>query len=125
MYKVFFCLTRRSDLTREQFLEHWQGVHARIARRGANALGAVKYVQNHTLSLPVNDALQASRGAPEPFDGVVELWFESIGDVTSTFHETDARAAIKALLLDEPNFIDLGASPIFLTEAHPVWGREE
>ena len=125
MYKLFFCLRRRSDLTREQFLEHWRGIHADIARRGASALGAVKYVQNHTVSLPVNDELRASRGAPEPFDGVVELWFESVDAVTSTFHEADARAAIKALVVDEPNFIDLDASPIFLTEVHPMWGDRE
>ena len=125
MFKLFFCLRRRSDLSREQFLEHWHGIHADIARRGANALGAVKYVQNHTLSLPINEALRDSRGAPEPFDGVVELWFESVEDVASTFHEPDARAAIKALLVDEPNFIDLEASPIFLAEAHPMWGSGE
>jgi uncharacterized protein (TIGR02118 family) len=125
MYKLFFCLRRRRDLTREQFLAHWHGIHADIARRGASALGAVRYVQNHTVSLPVNDALRASRGAPEPFDGVVELWFDSVDDVASTFHESDARAAIKALVVDEPNFIDLEASPIFLTEAHPMWGRED
>ncbi|MBB5742352.1 hypothetical protein HD600_000849 [Microbacterium ginsengiterrae] len=121
MYKLFFCLRRRSDLTREEFQDHWHGIHADIARRGASALGAVKYVQNHTVSFPVNDALRASRGAPEPFDGVVELWFEAADDVVSTFHEPAARAAIKALVIDEPNFIDLEASPIFLTEAHPMW----
>ncbi len=125
MFKLFFCLRRRSDLTRDQFLEHWHGIHADIARRGASALGAVKYVQNHTLSLPINEALRDSRGAPEPFDGIVELWFESVDDVASTFHEPDARTAIKALLVDEPNFIDLEASPIFLTEAHAMWGREQ
>lgn len=125
MYKLFFCLRRRSDLSREQFLEHWHGVHADIARKGASALGAVKYVQNHTLSLPINDALRDSRGAPESFDGVVELWFESVDDVASTFREPDARTAIKALLVDEPNFIDLEASPIFLTEEHPMWGSGE
>lgn len=125
MFKLFFCLRRRSDLSRVQFLEHWHGIHADIARRGASALGAVKYVQNHTVSLPINDALRESRGAPEPFDGVVELWFESVEDVASTFHEPGARAAIKALLIDEPNFIDLEASPMFLTEAHSMWGREE
>lgn len=122
MIKLFFCLRRRPDLTREQFLEHWHGIHAEIARRGAQALGAVRYVQNHTLSTPLNDSLQASRGAPAAFDGVVELWFASIDDVASTFREPDARAAIKALLADEVNFIDLEASPIFLAEEHHMWG---
>ncbi|MGF2949914.1 EthD domain-containing protein [Microbacterium alcoholitolerans] len=124
MYKLFFCLRRRSDLTREQFLEHWHGIHADIARRGASVLGAVRYIQNHTAALPINDALRASRGAPECFDGVVELWFNSVEDVSATFDEPEARAAIKALIVDEPNFIDLEASPIFLTESHSMWGAD-
>ncbi len=122
MIKLFFCLRRRPDLSRAQFLEHWHGIHAEIARRGAEALGAVRYVQNHTLTLPINDALRDGRGAPEAFDGVVELWFESVDDVASTFHEPDARAAIKALLADEVTFIDLDSSPIFLAEEHLMWG---
>ena len=124
MIKLIFCLRRRPDLTREQFQEHWFGIHAEIARRGASALGAVKYVQNHTLSLPLNDALRAGRGAPEAFDGVVELWFPSVDDVASTFHEPHARAAIKALLADEANFVDLESSPIFLVEERPMWGGD-
>lgn len=121
MIKLFFCLRRHPDLTREEFLAHWHGIHAEIALRGATALGATKYVQNHTVTDPINDALRASRNAPEPFDGVVELWFTSIADVEATFREPDARAAIKALLADEVRFIDLTASPIFLVEAHEMW----
>ncbi|MCL3819852.1 EthD domain-containing protein [Aeromicrobium wangtongii] len=121
MYKLLFCLRRRSDLTREEFLTHWHGPHADLGRAGASAIGAVRYVQNHTVDHPMNDALRESRGAPEPFDGVVELWFESLDAVGTTFTDREARRAIAALVADEPNFIDLDRSPIFVTEAKPMW----
>lgn len=121
MYKLLFCLRRREDLTREEFLAHWHGPHADIGRAGAQAIGAVRYVQNHTVDHPLNEALRDSRQAPEPFDGVVELWFESLDVVGSTFTDPEARRAIAALVADEPSFIDLARSPIFVTEAHPMW----
>src|SRR3954468_14171743 len=121
MIKLLFCLRRRPDLTREEFLTHWHGPHAAIGRAGASAIGATRYVQNHTLTHPLNEGLRQSRNAPEPFDGVVELWFDSIDDVGATFTEPDARRAIAALVADEPHFIDLANSPIFVTEEHEMW----
>lgn len=121
MIKLTFCLRRRPDLTREEFLAHWHGPHAAIGMAGAGAIGAKRYVQNHTITHPLNESLQKSRNAPEPFDGIVELWFEKLDDVGATFTSGDARAAIRALLDDEPNFIDLANSPIFLVEEHVMW----
>lgn len=121
MYKLLFCLRRRPELSRAEFLERWHGRHADIARAGAEAIGAVRYVQNHTVDDPINPALQASRGGPEAYDGVVELWFESLESIETTFTDQEARRAIAALVADEPSFIDVERSPIFVTEAHPMW----
>lgn len=123
MIKLMFCLRRRPDLTREEFLAHWHGPHAAIGMAGASAIGATRYVQNHTLLHPLNEDLRKSRGAPEPFDGVVELWFDSLDDVGATFTDADARRAIAALVADEPAFIDLENSPIFVTKEHEMWNH--
>ena len=121
MIKLMFCLRRHPSLTREEFLAHWRGPHADLGVAGAAALGARRYVQNHTLTHDLNDALQASRQAPAPFDGVVELWFDSTDAVATTFTDEEARRAVRALVKDEPAFIDLENSPIFLTEEHEIW----
>lgn len=125
MYKVMFCLRRRADLTREQFQKRWGERHAEIAVAGLDRIGATRYVQNHTLVASINESLRASRDAPEPFDGVVELWFDSVEDVEGTFTRPDAREAIRALLDDEPEFIDIKASPIFVVDERTVWERAE
>lgn len=123
MVKLMFCLRRRPDLTREEFLAHWSGIHAQIAMAGGNAIKARRYVQNHTLSHPINDALQQSRGGAEAFDGVVELWFDDIDGVQRTFTDEDARRVIRELSKDEPNFVDLANSPIFVVEEHEFWNE--
>lgn len=123
MIKLMFCLRRRPDMTRKQFLEHWNGYHGSIARRGAKAMRVVRYVQNHTLAHPVNDALQVSRGTPEPFDGVVEVWYSSMNDLEESFRDEEAVAVVRDLLDDEPKFIDLESSPIFVVDEHELVGE--
>ena len=64
----------------------------------------------------------AARGAPEPFDGVAELWFDS--DELLQLMQTEAGAeAGRALLEDERRFLDLANSPIFCAEDHVVLER--
>jgi uncharacterized protein (TIGR02118 family) len=119
--KLVFCLRRRPDLTREQFSAYWHGPHGQLGLRLADALGFKRYVQSHTLSIPLNDALQASRGGPEPYDGIVELWFDDVAAVERTFSSAEGRSAARQLVADEANFVDVEASPIFLVTEKPMF----
>ena len=71
-------------------------------RSVAPALRIKRYVQSHTLTSPVNEALRRGRGGPEPYDGVAELWWDSLED------------------LAERTFIDLARSPVWLSEEHAI-----
>ena len=121
MIKLMFCLRRRSDLTREEFSAYWAGPHGRLGTSLAADLGYLRYVQSHTLTSELNDALQAGRKAPSAFDGVVELWFENEEAVSRTFSGKVGRAAARALLNDEHNFVDIESSPIFLVHENQLW----
>lgn len=118
MVKLMFCLRRRSDLTRAQFQEHWRTSHGDLGVASAGALGYRRYVQSHTADTALNDSLRASRGAPEPYDGVVELWFDDERAIAATFSSPEGRKAAQALLQDEHHFVDLEASPIFVVHEH-------
>jgi uncharacterized protein (TIGR02118 family) len=120
MVKLTFCLRRASHLTREQFQRYWREQHAPLVREAAPALRVVRYVQSHALASPVNDALQRGRQAPEAFDGVAELWWNSLEDFTAATASPQGRAAGRRLLEDERRFIDLARSPLWLAEEHPI-----
>ncbi len=90
MLHLVFCLRRSSHLTREEFQRYWRETHAPLVQRHAAALGVHRYVQAHTVAHPVADAAQAGRGAPEPYDGVAELWFD--GDALAAC-DANARGA--------------------------------
>jgi uncharacterized protein (TIGR02118 family) len=122
MVKLVFCLRRRPELTRDEFQRYWLDRHGPLVRSHAETLSIRRYVQVHTLDSPANDGLAGPRGAPEPFDGVAELWFDSLDDLRAAGASPAGRAAGRELLEDERTFIDFERSPIWVAEEHEVVG---
>lgn len=120
MIKLVFCLRRRATLSREEFQDYWRNVHGPLVRERAAAIGALRYVQVHTGYDELNAGLRASRGGPEPFDGVAELWFASAEALAAGLADEDARRASAELLDDERNFIDLENSPLWIADEHEI-----
>lgn len=117
MLKLVFCLRRQPHLTRAEFQRYWREEHApRVADR-MRALGAVRYLQLRTLEGPLSEAVAASRGGPEAFDGVAEVYWKDVEAFVAATGSDEGRAAGADLMADEQTFIDLARSPIFLTEA--------
>lgn len=120
MVKWTYCLRRRPDLSWEEFSRYWREVHAPLVAERAEVLGIRRYLQVRTVDRPeLHQALQQRNGgAPRPFDGIAELWFDDIEAFAARSDE--ARRASQELLEDERNFIDLSSSPMWLGEEWPV-----
>ena len=120
MIKLVFCLHRLPHLSREEFQRYWFERHAPLVRSHAAALKIRRYVQTHTGEQPLNDGLQASRGGPEAYDGVAELWWDSADALAAATSTPQGQAAGAALLADERTFIDLARSPLFVAVERPI-----
>ena len=121
MIKLTFCLHRLSSLSRESFQKYWFENHAPLVAKHQEVLRIRRYVQMHSTSHSANDAIRATRMGPEMYDGVAELWWDSIDDALA--NPTPARqAAGFELLEDERKFIDLARSPLWWGEERPVFG---
>jgi uncharacterized protein (TIGR02118 family) len=116
--KLSFALRRLPQLSREEFQRTWRQDHAPLVEKHREALRIRRYVQLHTLDDPVNDALRASRGGPEAFDGIAELWWDSLEELVAAMATPEGAAAGAELLADERRFIDLERSPLWV-------GREQ
>ena len=116
MIKLTFCLTRRPDLTPEEFYRYWREEHGPLVRDRAEVLGVRKYQQVHTLAEPeLHEALQRRNGgAPAPFDGIAEVWVDDVETFRGGTGTPESRQAARELLEDEARFIDLPASPMWL-----------
>ena len=121
MIKLVYIVCRRSDFTPEAFRRRWLEQHGPLVRQHAKAIRATRYVQSHTLETPVNQQLAESRGMPPAYDGITEVWWNSLDDLIAPLSTPEGQVAHQALLDDEREFIDLERSRIFITEEHTIF----
>lgn len=110
------CITRRPNMNREEFKDYWVNKHGPFFMNNADAMGAKKYVQSHTLDTPLNEGLRSSRGMLPEYDGVAEVWFESEEALMEGMSSPEGQKLGVALLEDEENFIDHSKSSAFIVE---------
>ena len=114
--KLVYVIRAHEDLSRAEFHRYWREEHAPKVKSVAEAIKAVRYVQSHTLDTPLNDALVEGRGMSPFYEGITEVWWDSLEDLESAVSTEAGAAAMQMLLEDEATFIDLARSTIFLTE---------
>jgi uncharacterized protein (TIGR02118 family) len=121
MIKLVFTLRRRDDMTREEFQRYWREQHAPLVKRHADALHIRRYVQVHARDTDLDGAIVGPRGSePRFYDGVAELWWDSLEELVAAFSSDAGQAAGRELLEDESRFIDLPRSPLWLGEENVV-----
>ena len=117
MIKITFCLRRLPSLTQAQFLDYWHRNHAPLVQSHAAALRIRRYIQLVPIETELSAPMQKARGAPPAYDGVAELWFDSLEALAENGRRPEVQAAGALLLEDERRFIDLPKSPLW-------WGQE-
>jgi len=122
MIKLTFCLHRVAGMSREAFQKYWFEKHAPLVKSHRAALRIRRYVQCHSMTTAFNEAIRDGRGAPEMYDGVAELWWDSLDDLTAATTSPEGQAAGLALLDDERKFIDLARSPLWFGEEKTIVG---
>jgi uncharacterized protein (TIGR02118 family) len=117
MIKLVFTLRRREGRSREEFQRYWREQHAPLVKRHAETLRIKRYVQTHARETDFDEAVSASRGSEARFyDGVAELWWDSLEDLAAAYSSEAGQAAGAELLEDEQRFIDVSRSPLWFGE---------
>ena len=121
MVKLVFVIRRREDLSAEEFHRYWLEEHGPLARSLLEPLGARRYVQTHELASDLNAALAATRGTAPAYDGLAEIWWDSVEALVAATTSEEGRHANEVLQEDEARFIDFERSSLFLAEEHPIF----
>jgi uncharacterized protein (TIGR02118 family) len=122
--KIVFCVRRLPTLSSDEFYRHWLDSHGPLVRSHAEALRIRRYTQGHTFSDPRTDPAIEARGCQVPaFDGVAEVYWDSIEDLLEAASAPQGRAAGRELLEDERRFIDLPNSSMFYVREHEIVPR--
>ena len=123
MVKLVYCIRRRADVTPEEFHRYWLEVHGPKVKSVAGALGARRYVQSHTTAPELNAMFVGSRGLAPAFDGITEVWWDSLAALTAALATPEGAAAGRMLVEDEARFIDFAGSSVFMTNEHAIFDR--
>jgi hypothetical protein len=116
MVKVVYCMRRKPELSREEFQRYCTEGHGPLLRSLAPVLGIRRVVRVHTVDDGLNAAMRAWIPGPEPYDGLLELWVDSIDGFMSRVTSEEGRKAADTLIEDSQRFIDLTASPIWVAK---------
>ena len=109
MVKLITIFKRKPGISRDEFIRHWQQVHARIAVEDREFWSRVrKYVQNYV----------TSAGQQPAWDGVVELWFDSPAELDAAFSGEETK---KRLIADLDNFVDQASMISVVTEENVLY----
>lgn len=106
MVKLIYCISKKPELTVEEFQRYWHETHGPIAGK---IPGLRRYVQSHVLPELYG------RQTP-PFDGAAELWFDDLDAMRAAMQSPEVRAAME----DEKNFIDHSRVASFVTVEKPI-----
>lgn len=87
MLKIVVLVTKRDDLSWDEFVDYWDAEHV-------THVSKVENLQRYTIAPAIN-AEQA------PYDGIAELYFESTDDIREGFTE-DLEQELRE---DEANFL--------------------
>lgn len=110
--KFMSLLRRKPDLSPASFSEAWRGSHAALVQSIDEVWRLFRgYRQNHVIPGTCRH-LDGSNMA-RPYDGIVEIWFDSLADLERTMMSERYRAVIRP---DEETFVDLPNARMFSTE---------
>ena len=114
MVKLSVFLTRRSDLTHEEFSRYWVKEHATLLQCLPEVRQFVcRYVQQDAVSgLP--DGLPIA-----PFDGVAELWFDNLEAAAAAMSSASYATVVAD---DEEKFLDRSRPLLMVSEERTgIW----
>ncbi len=110
--KVFEVPVRRDGMTRTESQRYWADVHGPMVLDTPSMVANMRrYVQAHAVD---DDAIAVV--GPMRYDGLAELWFDTVDDVVACFGD-EYRATVH---LDEPNFVNLEKATAFMATEHVI-----
>ena len=121
MIKLVYCLTKRADIDPDRFYRYWLEEHGPLVKSVAEAIGASRYVQSHTILPELNELMIESRGLQPPYDGVTEVWWETMAALEQGMSSPTGVEAQTKLIEDGARFIDFNQSRVFMTEEHLIF----
>jgi len=118
MIRLVTCIKRKEGISPKKFREYWNDPQFDILlEKLVTLLEPFRVIRKLTLQVSANLRIMQARKTLEPYDAVVEWWFESANHLAPLLAKPEAHAAIKEIMDYQSHFVDFNMSPSFFTEA--------
>ena len=112
--KTLALIARRRDISRDEFRDHYEQVHAPLAVRTLLE-GTTRYVRNH---------LREELHGRAAFDVVTAFWYRDTAAAIAVMRRTETPVG-EPVREDELTFMDKPANTFFAVAEHAVLGAED
>ena len=112
MIKFMQCIRRQPQLSVAEFRKYWDRYKDTLLEL-AKLTGAKRLVTSIGLEIDQNISIKLVRGTGEPFDGVLEVWWEDGGQVVKHMEDPALQDKLTSMRQLQEEFVDLGSSSFF------------
>jgi len=111
------CFRKAPNLSTEDFREYWQSTEFnKLIGKIITLTGAMRCRKNLTLQVSMGEALLSERGLAQPYDGILEYYWESAQHLPEVYASDEARNLLEQFTRFQGQFVDLAGSTAFFTE---------
>lgn len=117
MIRFVNCICKRADTTDDVFRQYWNSeTLSDLLLQIAQFSAADRYAKSLRLKVEANDRLLQDRGGGKPYDGIIEIWWESPPDLLSLYDSAEGQALNNEILQYEQQYVDFTRSSSFFTD---------
>ncbi|MEW6585100.1 MAG: EthD domain-containing protein [Nitrospirota bacterium] len=117
MIRLITCIKRKKDISPEKFRNHWNDPEFEILLdKLVSLLEPLRLSRKLTLQVGANVKIMQMRGSLQPYDAIIEWWFENAARLGPRLATPEARAALRETVKYQSQFVDFEQSPSFFTE---------
>ena len=117
MIRYLNCFRKKQDLSDEEFRHYWNSEEFhKLVEKVAGLYAAESYAKNLALKVQATYELIEARGIGEPYDAVLEYWWNDARDLQEKYESPEARSLFEEMKNYQAQFIDLSRSTAFFTE---------
>jgi len=118
MIRLITCIRKKKEMSYQEFRRCWEDpAFSELINKAVEVLKPVRHARNLSLQVGANIRIMESRGSDEPYEGIIEWWWESATQLAPLLDTPQAQGIILELRAFQAQFVDFASSPSFFTEA--------
>jgi len=118
MIRLLYCVRKKPELTQAQFRQYWNDpAFDTLIQQVTEQSNALSHTKTLALQVEATARIVSDRGTQDPYDGVLEYWWENGADILDLMDSPAGQELLSKTKEHQAQFIDFSRSAVFFTES--------